>query len=262
MENLKGPTLAASRRTAYRLLRVMHDLLRASGLPERTLRSMGGQVHRPYARAPARGIWLDCSRFLQLAQALDLWARDPEFIDRTGAPKRLRLAGGTRLGPGSFPYLLKKAGVSFGARRALAQLQALGAVRRCRGGQHVRLISDTLLGVRAGRFLAAPMLDDIRRHAETVEYNLCQKRSTADRLMHRWVGCSSIDPRCLPELQRFMRSSGQTLLDAAAEKLRTCARKPGRAAKRGLSYGVGLYVYVERTRKAPRRASVERWASG
>jgi hypothetical protein len=262
MENLNGPALSASRRAGYRLLRVIHHLLRASGIPERTVRSINEQLYRQYARTRARGVWLDCARFLELAQALEMWSRDPEFIDETGAPRGLRLAGGAHPRPGSFPYLLRKSGVSLGARSALAQLRALGAVRRYHRGRRVRLVSDVLLGVRADGFLAPPMLDAIRRCAETVEYNVCRRPSDGARLMHRWVGCLSVDPRRLPEVHRFIRSSGQALLDAVGEKLHTSARKPGNAAKGRLAFGVGLYVYIDRPRRASGRLSGERWASG
>ncbi len=258
MEYMRGPARPQSRRAAFKLLRVIVHLLRASGIPERALRSMSERFYRQYARTPARGIWLDCARFLQLAQALGVWARDPEFIDETGSPMRLRCAGGLHPGPGSFPYLLKKAGVAIGARSALAQLQAFGSIRRCDRGQRVRLVSDVLRGVMGDRFLAGPMLDSIRRCAETVEYNVCGKPAAADGLMHRWTGCAALDARRLDEVQRFVRSNGQQFLDAVGEKFHSCA---GRAARKRLCYGVGLYVYVDRAGKLSGRASRERCAS-
>jgi hypothetical protein len=185
-----------------------------------------------------------------------VWAGDPAFIDEAGSPVKLTLEGGPGPGPraDSFPYLLKKAGVSLAADRALEQLRALGSVQRCDRGRRVRLVSHVLTGVMGDRFLAAPMLDAIRRFAETVEHNLCASPAAAERRMHRSAGCASLDPRELGEVQRFVRSSGEAFLDAVDEKLHSCARKD---AKERLRYGVGVYVFMDpagKTRdRRPRR---------
>ncbi len=263
MENVNGPTLRESQRIAFELLRPVVHLLRASGITAGAVRSASDRACRRHDPTPSRGIWLDRACFVQLAHVLTVWARDPEFIDEKGSPMRLRLAGGARPGGGrpgaaSFPYLLKKAQVSIGADRALEWLRALGSVRRCDRGQRVRLVSSVLLGVMGDRFLALPMLDAVRRFAETVEHNLCERPAPSERRMHQWVGYASLDARQLGEVQRFVRSSGQVFLDAVDEKLLACSR--GNGGDRRL-FGVGLYVFGGRTAKRARRQPRRRCAS-
>lgn len=259
MENVNGPTLRESRRAALGLLCPIVHLLKISGIAEDAFRSAWEQACRAHPRTAARGVWLNRACFLQLADLVRVWARDPEFIDETGSPRRLRLAGGVRQGRDSFAYLIKKARVSIEARSALERLQALRAVQRCNRGRRVRLVSDVLPGVAGSRFLAAPMLDAVRRLAETVEHNVCAQAAAAQGRMHRWVGCASLDARQLGEVQRFLRLSGQAFLDAADEKLLSCSRK--RTGRRRL-YGVGLYVFVDRAGKPSGRQPRERCASG
>lgn len=259
MENLQGSTLPQSQRAAFNVLRPILHVLRSSGYTESDLRSISERALGLYTHTAARGVWLDYATFLQLGEILTVWTRDPEFIDETGSPMRLRLDGAARPGAGSFAYLLKKARVALGVGGALAQLQALGSVQRCGRSQRVRLVSSVLLGVMGNRFLAAPLLEAMRRYAETLECNACKKASSAQGLLHRWVSCASLDTGKLDEMQRFMRSSGAILLDAAHDKLLSCS--VGNTKDRML-YGVGLYVYVDRAGKSARRESLQRGASG
>ncbi len=260
MDNVKGPTVQESQRAAFEVLRPIVHLLRAAGVAAGSVRSASEQALRGYARVPARGAWMDRACFQQLVDVLTVWAGDPEFIDETGLPARLTLAGGPGPAPrpGSFPRLLKKAEVSLTAHRVLEQLQALGAVQQCDRGRRLRLVSHVLPGVMGGRFLATPMLDAIRRFAETVEHNLCARPAGAERRMHRCAACASLDPRELGEVQRFVQSSGDAFLDAVDEKLLSSARKD---AKERLRYGVGLYVFMDPAGKTSERRPPRRHTS-
>jgi Family of unknown function (DUF6502) len=242
MDPLQGHPPRAARRLAFDVLRPLIHLLRAAGIPEDALRAGSERALRLYGRTPARGVWVGSGVFSQLTEVLTVWARNPAFIDEKGAPRRLSL----RAGPGSFAALVRQAGGSVGARRALLHLLALGAIRRCDGGRSVRLVSKVLVGVMGGRFLVAPMLDAVRRFSETVEHNLCERPGATGGRLHRWAGSPSLDPRQLHEMQRFVRSSGQTFLDAVDEKLSACA-VPARSQRAGkkLTYGVGVYVFMD-----------------
>lgn len=242
MDHRQGPPPRESRRLAFDVLRPLIHLLRAAGIPESTVRAGSERAYRLYAHTRPRGTWLGSAPFAELADILMVWARDPSFIDEKGVP--LRLSRGA--GPGSFAVLARRAGVTIGSRRALAHLLALGAVRRCDRGRRVRLVSNVLIGVMGGRFLVAPMLDAVRRFCETVEHNLCEPHGAGDGRLHRWADAASLDLRQLPEMQRFVRSSGQSFLDAVDEKLAACsAPRPRRRARNGLPYGVGVYVFMD-----------------
>jgi hypothetical protein len=97
------------------------------------------------------------------------------------------------------------------------------------------------------RFLAAPMLNEIRRFAETIEHNVCNDPGPYEGRMQRSAYSATLDPEQFAEVQRFVRLSGQTFLDAVDEKLASCSLPSGH--KRSLKYGVGVYVFVDRTAK-------------
>jgi Family of unknown function (DUF6502) len=248
MDKVKGPTLAQSRRRAFETLRPLIHVLRACGISEGILRCESERAYRRYARTSSRGVWTDRAEFRQLARVLTVWSRDPAFIDEAGSPRRLTLGGGT----GSFAALLRKARVSMAVEEVLADLRALGSVRRCGRGR-VRLASSVLPGILGTRVLAAPILDAVRRFTEAVEHDLCDGQ-TAERRMHRWAGSTRVDPRQLPEVQRFVSSCGETFLDAVQDKLLACAiaHRGGvwraderRRTRKGRRYAVGVYVYLD-----------------
>jgi hypothetical protein len=88
------------------------------------------------------------------------------------------------------------------------------------------------------------MLNEIRRFAETVEHNLCDDPGPGGGRIHRWAQCASLDPKEIPEVQRFIRLNGQTFLDAVDEKLGSCALK-GNNKHGGVRCGVGIYAFAD-----------------
>ncbi len=239
MDVTNRSALRVPQKSVFDVMRPVVRILRASGVGESDIRSATARACRQYARNPARGIQLEHVPFLELADIVMVWARDPEFIDETGSPMKLRLSGPAS----SFESLLKKAGVTLRADSALDQLEALGSVQRCDRGRRVRLVSNVLLTVRGKQFVAGPLLDSIRRFLETIEHNFCEAASAHDGRMHRWAFCSSLDPAQFAEAQRFVRLSGQAFLDAVDEQLGSCTTRRGK--KSGRPYGVGVYVFVD-----------------
>lgn len=260
MRNVNAPTLEQARRHAFELLRPLVRLLRAAGIPESALRAQSERAYRRYARSTPRGLWPVRVDLPELARILSVWARDPAFIDHSGSPRRLTLGGGSR----SFAGLLRRARASVGTREALRCLRALGSVRYCDGGRRVRLVTGVMPGRVGSRFLAAPMLDAARRFLETLEQSACGDACGAWRLMHRGSGRTRIDPRRASEFERFVRSGGESFLEAADEKLRACAPRLPRSRRRALSaspgrggplYGIGIYVFRETLRPRGARRS-------
>jgi len=242
LERLSGRTpseIEGQTRLVFEVLRPVVRLLKACGLSESAITAAVGRAFRRYARSAVRGVWLDQGSYRQLADIVMLWARDPEFIDDRGVPKKLAVKGVNS----PFRRLLQKTGVSIDGNRALKQLHALGSIQPCDGGRRVRLVSHVLMMVMGKRFLVAPMLHEIRRFAETIEYNVCANPGSLRARMQRWAECKSLDPAQFAEVQRFVRSNGQALLDAIDEKLSSCAVQ--RSKRPGLRYGVGVYVFVD-----------------
>jgi hypothetical protein len=246
MENVNGATLRDSHRVVFDVLRPVFRVLRASGFGEDVIRSAADQACRCCADTPTRGVWLDHAHFTELAEVIAGWTRDPDFIDDAGLPKKLDLGSGA----GSFASLARKVGCSMAPRQALETLRELGAIQPCDRGQRVRLVSNVLIGVMGRRFVVAPMIHSIRRFAETIEHNLCEPPARGEDRMHQWAACVSLDPAQLGEAQRFVRSNGQTFLEVMGEKFSSCAA-PG-VKRRGVTYGVGLYVFVDEPKRRRR----------
>ena len=251
MQRASVATRRMSETAVYDVLRPIVRVLKASGIEERTIQSAVRKAYGSKTAGPVRGIWLDHSKFVSLADAVTVWARDPEFIDEAGAPMKLTLGPGRH----SLSALLKRAHVTLRPEHALRDLEALGSVKVCEGGRQVRLVSHVLLTVSGKRFLAAPMINEIRRFAETVEHNLCESPGPMEGRMHRWAQCDTLDSRQFTEVQRFVRLSGQSFLDAVDEKLSSCIAK--RHEKRRVLYGVGIYVFVDRAKKRFRLRTTE-----
>jgi hypothetical protein len=257
MAYVSGSKIKGSREIVFNVMRPVVRILRVSGFTEEEILSVVGHACKLYARSPARGIWLDQThglgldqeRITELMNLLRVWSQDPEFVDETGQPKRLSLENSA----GSFRALLRRAKCSLTAQRTLQQLQALGSVQLCDRGRKARLLSNVLIVVVGNRFVVAPSIDSIRRFAETIEHNLCEGSRPGEGRIHRWAACDTLNPAQIDEIQRFVRSNGQTFLEALDEKLITSALPRGR--RRGIPYGVGLYVFSDEPRRSTSRAA-------
>ncbi|MGH8219204.1 MAG: hypothetical protein ACREUT_11685 [Steroidobacteraceae bacterium] len=256
MAYVSRTTITRSHQILFNVLRPVVRILRVSGFEEEEIRSVVARACKLYARTPARGMWLDQTHGLGLDQArvtelmdlLRVWSQDPEFVDDSGQPKRLSLDAGA----GSFRALMRRAKCSRASRRTLEQLQALGSVQLCNRGKQVRLLSDILVPVKRKRFAVAPMLNSLRWFEESLEHNLCDSPRRGEGRLHRWVICADLNPARLMDVERYVRSNGQTLIESIDEKLSSCAvRSPKR---RAITYGVGLHVFIERPVKRQRHS--------
>ena len=256
MPSASRSRIRGSRQIVFNVIRPVVRILRVSGFSAEEILSEIARACKLYARTPARGIWLDKTHGLGLDQAritelmnlLRVWSQNPEFVDENGQPKRLSLD----IGASSFQALLRRAKCSLPSARILAQLQALGSVQLCDRGKRVRLLSDVLVPVKRKRFAVAPMLNSLRWFEESLEHNLCDSPRRGEGRLHRWVICANLNPTRLVEVERYVRANGQTLVEAIDEKLSSCA--VGSSKRRGITYGVGLYAFMDRPAYKPRRS--------
>ena len=252
---MKRMSSTGSQRIIFDVIRPVVRILRVSGFSEEAIRSVVTRACKLYARSPARGMWLeqafglglDQARVTELMNLLRVWSQDPEFVDESGQPKRLSLDGAVS----SFKVLLRRAKCPLASRRTLEQLQTLGSVQLCDRGRRVRLISDVLVPVRRNRFAVAPMLNSLRWFEESLEHNLCDSPRRGEGRLHRWVICADLNPARLVEVERYVRSNGQTLIESIDEKLNSCAL--GNRKRQAITYGVGLYVFMEPAKRRSRR---------
>jgi hypothetical protein len=219
-------------------LRPIMRILKRSGISDRIILEAVSTVCRQHRTEPTYGIACDSARVRALADILMVWAREPEFIDERGLPMDLNV---DQAYP-SFDDLLKKAQIRVPAAEALEQLCALRAVQLCDRKRKVRLKSRVLISAVGYRFLIAPVLEDIRRFAETVEHNVCEAPGALDGRMQRTTLCASLNPKQLLEVQSFARHTGQAFLEALDEKLGACTTSSGR---NGIEYGAGVYIFVD-----------------
>ena len=225
--------------SAYRVLRPIVRVLRECGLSQRGLVAAAQSACKLYPKVNNRGVWIEHSEYLELADVVTVWVRNVEFINESGDPIKLKIHGRGK----SFSYLLRKAHVRLNRKRALQQLESLGAVKVCDRGRSVRLVSHVLITVRNRHFLIAPTLVELRRFAETIEHNVCERPSPRQGRMHRLAQSATVDPAQLPEIERFVRLNGQSFVDSVDEKLTSCAAKTRKA--RTVKYGVGVYAFVD-----------------
>ena len=141
---------------------------------------------------------------------LSTWHLDPEFLDKKGAPARLRLEGERR----SFVALVQRcAGADVPATALLKELVDAGAVRlRARGELEVlqRNFIPHPMDAKLIR-LWGSVLADV---ANTYVHNLTQSAKTPARFERAAVN-DRIDPRALPEFRKFLEREGQQFLERA-----------------------------------------------
>lgn len=232
------------------VLRPIVRLLKASGVSDSEIVSAVRAWCRDYRCESVTGAWLGHADVMQLSEILSLWMHDTAFVGNTGVPCKLSLLRGSP----SFRELVAKANVTVPTQRALDQLKALGAIQICDKGRKVRLVSNVLFSVVGRRFVSAPSFDAIRRLAETIEHNVFDKPGVLEGRMQRSAFALSVDPRQLHEIERFVRLSGQAFLDSIDEKLRLCPKR--KRSGNGPKYGVGMYAFIDRPKKSPRRSGL------
>jgi len=228
------------------VLRPIIRLLKASGISDSEIISVVRARCRAYRSESVTGSWLGNADVMQLPEILSLWMHDQEFVGSTGAPCKLNLSPEVP----SFRQLVAKAGVTIPPRHALKQLEALGAVQICDKGRKVRLVSNVLFSVSGRRFLSAPSIVAIRWLAESIEHNVLDRPGVLEGRMQR-SAFLSVDPKQLPEIERFVRLSGQAFLDTIDQKLRLCSKRSRTGSEP--RYGVGVYAFIDRPSRAKRR---------
>jgi hypothetical protein len=236
-----------------RILKPLIRLLKASGVSDTSISEAVDTACRLHGKERVRGVNLDFERYCALADVVMMWARDPEFIDDRGLPKRLN----TDATEPSFQRLMDKSGVAVGIDEAVKSLRDLHSIQFCGNRRQIRLTSHVLLSVTPRHFVVGAVLDEIRRFLETIEHNVCENPDAIHGRLQRTVMCASLDPDRFPEAQRFVRLTAQTFLDALDEKLNACSVKQTTGQ---LRYGAGIYVFVdpERNLKKIKRRKRER----
>ena len=219
---------------AYRVLRPIIRLLRSAGVSQAQMIECIQQAAEEHSGDTVCGrLGSDTRRdgLSALAEVTAAWARSSEWTDGTGRPRELSLRADD---PKGFAALVRDAEPELSPAAALEQLKSLEVVRLVRNDEAVRLLTPVIIH----RALDAN-LEDLRRFAETLEYNVFRPRNAAAR-MQLVASRLSLDPARFEDFARFIRPSGESFLESADDALGaylTDQRDPG------AQFGVGVFVF-------------------
>ena len=236
---------------AYRVLRPIIRVLRSAGVSQAQMIECIQQAAEEHSGDTVCGrLGSDTRRdaITALAEVTAAWARSSKWTDRTGRPRELSLHADD---PQGFAALVRDAKPDVAPAAALDQLKSLDVVRLVGNDESVRLLTPVIIH----RALDAA-LEDLRRFAETLEHNLFRPRNAAARMQ---VGASrlSLDPARFEDFARFIRRSGESLLESAYDELGAYVTDQ---RDRGAQFGVGVFVFCDGERHEPtiRRRGVSR----
>jgi hypothetical protein len=146
--------------------------------------------------------------FAAIGELLARWHQDPDYLDKLGNPRPLKL-GGKR----SFGSLARAAVPKIGVSRLLSELERIGAISIDHAQSiHVRMRS---LPVYEDKRLAIEhTLTSLDSFIRTLRHNLDSEPSNADQLFHRIAWNADFDSKLIPALKIKVRRQGQNLLES------------------------------------------------
>jgi hypothetical protein len=231
---------ASLSRWAFAVLRPIVRLLRAAGVTEEMIHAHVSRALALHRQDTVRGR-LDApmsqDRVRALGNLLASWSRSPDWAGADGMPRDLALGNEE---PRSFPALVALQSPGMSPDEVLALLERFGAVARVTDGTRVRLLSAVLLHTSEEGFAAEPVLTDLRRFAETIEYNVFEKAANGPGRFQMSTLRSNIDPARAEDFARYVRRTGGGMLAAADDEL---ARYENREVSQPESFGIGVFMF-------------------
>lgn len=227
-------------RWAFAVLRPIVRLLRAAGVTEDVIHAQVTRALALHRQDTIRGRMdapMSQERVRTLSDLLGRWSRSPDWAGPDGMPRDLSLA---RDGPRSFPALVETLKPAMPASEALDLLERFGAVTRVADGHRVRLLSAVLLVTSEDGFAAEPILTDLRRFAQTIEYNVFEKGASGPGRFQMSTLRSNVDPARSDEFGRYVRRTGGVMLAAADDEL---ARYENPDLEQPECFGIGVFMF-------------------
>lgn len=174
------------------------------------------------------------------ARILSHWHHNPEFVDATGGPARLRLRG---RGP-SFESLVRRALPGRQPAVILRKLTELGALERTAGGT-VLPANRHLVAHKKNHTTLLRALETLEALSSTMHRNLFARgsKSRSRSLFERSAVSEKFDMRQLRRLNGIVRTQGQSMLEFIDEWMSRHETVGRRRGKPGY-VGVGMYLYV------------------
>lgn len=227
-------------RWAFAVLRPIVRLLRAAGVTEDVIHAQVTRALALHRQDTIRGR-LDAPMSQEgvrtLSDLLGRWSRSPDWAGLDGMPRDLTLADDE---PKSFPALVATMKPPMPAIEALELLERFGAVARVAEGRCVRLLSAVLLVTAEDGFAAEPILTDLRRFAQTIEYNVFEKGASGPGRFQMSTLRGNIDPARADEFGRYVRRTSSVMLTAADDEL---ARYENPDVEQPECFGIGVFMF-------------------
>lgn len=227
---------------AYGVLRPIVRILRSAGVSEATLLEgvkRASAQHDGDAKLGRLGSGSRYESLLALGSITGAWTRSAAWTDDSGHARELSLR---KEDPKGFVALVRTVDPRLNAPAVLKELQSMDVVR-IRGKQAtVRLLRHSVLNTSEDTFSVEPVLRDLQRFAETLEYHVFRDRRIASGQMQISAARLSIDPAKFDDFCRFVTRNGQILLDSADDRLNSYREVPDGA---GANYGVGVFIFCE-----------------
>jgi hypothetical protein len=164
------------------------------------------------------------------------WWEDPAFLDRAGAPARLKLKG-PRL---SFAALVKRHSGDRHTAPILDELLRAKAVRQLEDGT-LEALSRTCVNVCWDSEGIEALGEQLSQYFETLLYNL--KNPESPRFAQQ-VMCARLDAHVARVLIPELAEQAQVFLEGADEALNH-ARTPERPDRAAIKFGVGVHFFQQ-----------------
>jgi hypothetical protein len=194
------------------------------------------EVQRLVAR-PAENHEEPAERYNRAARVLTAWARDPEFLDASSAPKALEAVGEQ-----SFATLARRYSGDMPTRAVLDELLRVGAVRQRDDG----LIEPTASGYIPSRSETDKVRilgTDVADLIATIGHNI--EHGTADPRFQRKVMYDSIPVSALPDFRRFSAVHSQAMLEKFDRWLAARDTDIPDDEHGAARVGIGIYYFEE-----------------
>ncbi|HEY0285383.1 MAG TPA: DUF6502 family protein [Vicinamibacterales bacterium] len=179
----------------------------------------------------------------RIANVLQGWHNDPEYMGPYGFPRDLTFARETGGGP-SFEDLVARYAADIQPQLMIEELMRVGAATIAEESGMIRVLKRTFIPEQMAPELIEVFARGVRRYVETIDHNLGEQEA-GKRRFERWVfpdyGIREEDWVPFSEMV-------QDRLQEVIEDLETqfvLFRRPRPEVDRTLSVGVGLYLYKD-----------------
>ncbi len=179
----------------------------------------------------------------RIANVLQGWHNDPEYMGPYGFPRDLAFTREAGAGP-SFEDLVARYSSDVEADLILEELMRVGAATIAEESGMIRVLKRTFIPEQMAPEVIEVFARGVRRYVETIDHNLGQEE-TSSRRFERWVfpdyGIREED--WIP-FNEMVRDRLQEVIEDL-ERQFVLFRKPQHGVDRVLSVGVGLYLYKD-----------------